>query len=104
MYPDERSLVAELEDAPFALVGVNSDKDMATLRPRLQAEQITWRSFWCGKDGTEGAIPKAWKVSGWPTTYVIDHDGIIRWKGHGGAQLLPMVRQCVEAAKKAKVK
>ena len=101
MYPDERSLVAELKDAPFALIGVNSDPDKDKLRPRMVAEKITWRSFWCGKAGTGGPIPKAWKVTGWPTTYVIDHEGIIRFKGHGGPQLLPTVRQYVEIAQKA---
>jgi hypothetical protein len=101
MYPDERSLVAELKDAPFALIGVNSDKDKDTLRPRMVEEKITWRSFWCGEAGTGGAIPKAWKVTGWPTTYVIDHEGIIRFKGHGGPKLIPTVRECVEAAQKA---
>ena len=102
MYPDERSLVAELHDDPFALIGVNSDADKDKLRPRLAEERITWRNFWNGKDGNGGPISKAWKVSGWPTTYVIDHDGIIRWKSHGGPQLHEAVKECVEAARKAR--
>ena len=98
MYPDERSLVADLHDAPFALIGVNSDTDKDKLRPRLLEEKITWRNFWNGKDGTGGPISKAWQVTGWPTTYVIDHEGIIRWKGHGGAPLHSVVMECVAAA------
>lgn len=78
MYPHERSLVARLKDKPFALVGVNSDKDMEKLRKRLAEEQITWPSF---RDGsTSGPIATRWNVSGWPTIYVIDRKGVIRAK------------------------
>ena len=34
MYPHERSLVKRLKDKPFALIGVNSDANKETLRPR----------------------------------------------------------------------
>ena len=84
MYPHERSLVKRLENAPFALIGVNSDGDLDKLRPRLAEEQITWRSFWNGPDGTSGPISTAWNVRGWPTIYVIDAKGVIRFKNARG--------------------
>ena len=34
MYPHERSLVKKLKDQPFALIGVNSDRDLEKLKPR----------------------------------------------------------------------
>ncbi len=83
MYPHERSLVKEMKDRPFALIGVNSDRDKEVLRPRMKEENITWRSFWNGPEGTSGPISKAWNVSGWPTLYVIDHNGVIRAKSVG---------------------
>lgn len=105
MYPHERSLVAEWKDKPFAIVGVNSDKDLAKLKPRLLEEQITWRSFWNGEQGTDGPIAKAWHVGGWPTTYVIDHQGVIRHKSHNGPGLDAALKECLaraEAALRAK--
>ena len=84
MYPHERSLVKRLENEPFALIGVNSDRDLAKLRPRLEEEQITWRSFWNGPEGTRGPISKAWNVSSWPTIYVMDAEGVIRFKNVRG--------------------
>ena len=81
MYPHERSLVKRLSDKPFALIGVNSDKDKDQLRKRMEEEQITWRSFWNGPKGTGGPISTAWNVRGWPTIYVLDPKGIIRYKG-----------------------
>ena len=55
MYPHERSLVKKMVDKPFALLGVNSDKDLEELKPVLEEEKITWRSFWNGEEGTRRA-------------------------------------------------
>jgi hypothetical protein len=85
MYPHERSLVKRLEGKPFALIGVNSDRDRIALKETLNKEEITWRSFWDGgKVG--GPIATQWNVHAWPTVYVLDRQGIIRGKHlHGTA-------------------
>ena len=84
MYPHERSLVKRLANKPFALIGVNSDRDLDTLKPRMKEENITWRSFWNGPEGTGGPISSTWNVRSWPTIYVLDHKGVIRYKGTRG--------------------
>jgi hypothetical protein len=86
MYPHERSLVKRLEGKPFALIGVNSDKDRDDLKEVMKKEQITWRSFWNG-GSTAGPISTAWKVRGWPTIYVLDADGVIRYRNVRGAEM-----------------
>jgi peroxiredoxin len=78
MYPHERSLVARMKDQPFALLGVNSDPK-SRLRRVMKKENITWRSWWDGGN-TGGPIAKAWNVTGWPTIYVLDAKGVIRYK------------------------
>ena len=87
MYSHERSLVKKLADKPFALIGVNSDKDLGALKKRLVEEQITWRSFWNGPEGTRGPLAARWNVSGWPTIYVLDHKGVIRFKNVRGKKM-----------------
>jgi len=87
MYPHERSLVKKLAGQPFALIGVNSDEDLAGLGPRLEQEGITWRSFWDGPLGTEGPIATRWNVRSWPTIFVLDHEGRIRFKNLRGQAL-----------------
>ena|SRR5437773_2626075 len=84
MFPHERSLVKKLANDPFALVGVNSDKDREDLKKVMEKEEITWRSFWNGKEGTSGPISTAWNVHGWPTIYILDAKGTIRYKSVGG--------------------
>jgi hypothetical protein len=85
MYPHERSLVKNLESKPFALVGVNSDEDREKLKKALQKENITWRSFW--DRTTSGPIASAWNVQGWPTIYVLDAKGVIRYRDVRGDAL-----------------
>ena len=84
MYPHERSLVKKLKDEPFAIIGVNSDADLAALQSTLKEENITWRSFWNGPEGTGGPISTRWNVKGWPSLYLIDAKGVIRNKWLGG--------------------
>ncbi len=84
MYPHERSLVKQLSDKPFALIGVNSDSDLESIRKIVAEKNISWRSFWNGKEGTSGPISTAWNVTGWPTIYVLDGEGRIRFKNVRG--------------------
>ena len=102
MFPHERSLVARLKDEPFALVGVNSDEDLEKLQPVLKEQQITWRSFWNGKEGTSGPISKRWGIGGWPTLYLIDAKGKIRHKflgNPGDEELDKLIDELVKEAK-----
>ena len=83
MYPHERSLVKQLAGKPFAIVGVNSDKDLDVLKDRMKEENISWRSF-RNDESSEGVIADNWAIKGWPTIYILDEKGTIRWSGHGG--------------------
>jgi hypothetical protein len=85
MYQHERSLVKKFENRPFALIGVNSDRDREKIQQICIEKKLTWRSFWNG-GGTSGPISTRWNVSGWPTTYVIDHNGVIRARDVRGKQ------------------
>ena len=78
MYPHVRSLVKKMERRPFALLGINGDKDKEKLRRRIKDENINWRSWWDG--GDQGPIAALYDIPGWPTVYILDHHGIIRHK------------------------
>jgi len=87
MYPHERSLVKNLAGKPFAIVGVNSDGDLDKIREIVGKKNLTWRSFWNGKRGTRGPISTKWQVRSWPTTYLLDGNGVIRFKNLRGPAL-----------------
>jgi len=82
MYPHERSLVARMKDKPFTILGVNSDP-AERYRKAIKENEITWPSFWDG-GSTGGPIATKWAVSGWPTIYVLDAQGVIRYKNVRG--------------------
>lgn len=83
MYKHGRSLVQRLAGKPFALLGVNSDEDRELVRKVVEEERITWRSFW---DGSEGPISARWNIRKWPSIFVLDAEGRIRFKDlHSGA-------------------
>jgi hypothetical protein len=96
MYPHERSLVKKLADQPFALLGINSDIDKEELKKVLEEEKITWRSWWNGPQGTNGPIAKKWNVHGWPTIYVLDHKGVIRFKNVREAKMEEAVEKLLK--------
>jgi hypothetical protein len=100
MIPHERSLVKRLEGKSFVLLGINSDRDHNQLQKDLKENQVTWRSFRDVRKETK-SISEEWGVRGWPTLYLIDHNGIIKkkWLGSPRADLLDKeVEKLVQAA------
>ncbi|HIC23796.1 MAG: hypothetical protein COB10_06310 [Planctomycetota bacterium] len=85
MYPHERSLVEKHPAEKFAIVGVNSDKTVEAAKEAVKKNKLSWKNFYDG--GTSGAIATRWNVNGWPTIYVIDAAGVIRYKDVRGAEL-----------------
>lgn len=101
MYAHERSLVQRMVNRPFALIGVNSDP-LEKAQDALERENITWRSFFNGGT-TGGPISQAWGVRAWPTIYVLDHAGVIRFKNVRGEAMDKAVDELMEEALKALV-
>ena len=62
------------------MIGVNSDKEIEVAREAVEELNINWRSFWNGEKGTFGPIATKWNINSWPTTYLIDAKGVIRFK------------------------
>ena len=62
--------------------GVNSDTSPEVVAEVERQENFSWDSIFDG-GGTGGPIASRWDVHVWPTIYVLDHGGVIRWMGHG---------------------
>ena len=81
LVPQQRELLRRLQGKPFTLLGINSDDDRAQARKVMDAEGMTWRSWWDEK--RYGPIAELWDAGPWPTVYVLDANGVIRYKRHG---------------------
>jgi peroxiredoxin len=94
MYPQERALREKLKDRPFALVSVNTDDDVETLKNAIGSGEITWR---CWSDGgTEGPITTRWGVVSFPSIFVLDPNGVIRFKDVRGDDLENAVSELLD--------
>ncbi len=98
MIPHERSLVQRYEQRPFALLGVNADLSRVSLRKFEEKERINWRS-WC--DGPTGAIATEWKVEGFPSLFLIDHRGVVRYEWLGAPKEDELDRRIEELVREA---
>ena len=85
--PHEREMTERLHGKPFTIVGINSDDKREKAVETMAKEKMTWPSFWNGEEGPGGPIAKAWNVRAWPTVYVLDAKGVIRFKGPRGKLL-----------------
>jgi hypothetical protein len=104
MIPHERSLVNKLEGKSFVLLGVNSDTDPEQLKKDLKDNKVTWRSFQNMRKDTN-PIAEEWNVRGWPTLFLIDHNGVIKkkWVGSPRNEILDKeVEKLVHAASNGK--
>jgi hypothetical protein len=71
-------ILDKLHASAPALEGKIRDADRATLRKILDKNKITWRQAVEGSTG--GALATRWNISGWPTIYVLDGKGVIRFR------------------------
>jgi len=74
---DLNKLADQISGSPAAIVGINCDHNLNRARADVETNHVTWRSF---SDGRDGPICSAWNVNSWPTTFVLDRKGMIRYR------------------------
>jgi hypothetical protein len=74
-----RSLVLKLKGKPFAVIGFNvNDRESNALAATMEAADLPWRSF-----QFDAAVARQWHPFT-PTFFVLDPQGVIRYKWAGG--------------------
>jgi len=73
------------KDEPFAILGINTDDDRDAFRAQCEEFDVTWRSSWQGS--TDGPIPREWRIRGYPSVFVLDAEGRIRYRDVRGKSL-----------------
>ena len=93
-YPFHHFILEQFEGQPVALLGINSDADVETIRrAKATGKAPSYRTWWDGhgEKATSGPIASAWNVTGWPAIYVLDEEGVIRTVGDRGGHLIATV-------------
>ena len=95
MIPHEREMVKRLAGKPFTLLGINSDESRSALKKIIEEQEISWPNIYDGRAGT-GPIASRWNVHGWPTLFILDHKGVIRYRDLRDKQLEDAVVRLLE--------
>src|SRR5262245_22873363 len=99
MIPHEKQLVKRMAGRPFVLLGVSADSTPEKLRSFLQRQQIPWPNIY---DGNNGPLCASWEIEGFPAIFVIDAEGVIRFRDLRGAELDEAVEKLVREAENKK--
>jgi peroxiredoxin len=75
---EHRRLVEQMEGKPFVLLGIHADDSTEKAKAAAEKYEMSWPSF---QDAREGPIAKTYNIHGWPTIYVLDRKGVIRYRG-----------------------
>jgi peroxiredoxin len=77
MIPGQRALAQKYAGKPFAMLSISCDPEKARLTEFLKKEPMPWDHWW---NGQKGGVLEAWTVNYFPTIYVFDSRGVIRYK------------------------
>jgi len=67
-----------MEGKPFVLLGVHADDGTEKAKAAAEKYEMSWPSF---QDAREGPVAKTYNNHAWPTIYVLDRKGLIRYRG-----------------------
>jgi len=84
MIPHERELVKRLEGQPFTFVGISADGDVDDLRRFVRKSDMNWPQI---HDGESGSLQRTYGIEYFPSIFVLDGKGIIRFRDVRGAEL-----------------
>ena len=92
-YPYQRAMLDLFEEDDVVLLGVNSDAELETIVEAKKEERLAYRTWWDGhaEEAAKGPIASAWNVVGWPSIYVLDEEGVIRFVNKRGGALIGAV-------------
>lgn len=74
-YPYQRRALSRYKNENVVLLGVNSDEELQTIKKARARHGLDYRTWWDGS--TEGPISSSWNIWGWPSTFILDEDGVI---------------------------
>jgi thiol-disulfide isomerase/thioredoxin len=92
--PEENQLAADFPKESFTLVGVNGDRTREAASDAVRAHNIQFASWW-DDPAARASIVARYGVTQWPTTYVLDARGVVRYKNIAGENLRRAIEQLI---------
>jgi len=96
MIPHSRKMVEKFKDKPFEMVSISADDDKADVESFVKKEEMPWTHWYAGPGA---GVVKTWNVRAFPTVYVLDAKGVIRFKDLRDEDLEAAVEKLLAEAK-----
>jgi len=84
-------LLERYGDRGLSIVGVNSDSDRDDYRDQRAKAGLTWRDALDGSPG--GPIARSWRISKFPSKFLIDREGRLRYRDLAGDELVQRLEE-----------
>lgn len=98
LYPTLREIATRTSGHPFEIIGVAADNTAAEIAAAARRERMTWPVI----HDADQHNADAWGVSGVPTTYLVDGEGVIREFDLRGGSLVSAVDEMIARAESAR--
>jgi hypothetical protein len=96
MHPIQKEILSKFPKESVVVVEMNSDPldSLEAVRNKIESERLDWIVV---TDGSHGPASEQWRVTAWPTYFVLDSNGRIRRRATGniGRRLIDWVEQLV---------
>lgn len=99
MIPHERELVEKLKSKPFKIISLSVDDKKETLTQFLEKEKMPWTHVW---NGAQGGMVDLYQIQFYPTIYVLDTGGTIRFKNVRNEKMQHAVEALLEEMSRKK--
>ncbi len=87
---EHRHLLERVAGKPVAFIGVSGDNQLSQAKEAVEKQRVSWPTIW---DGHDRSIHEAWNVRQWLSTFVLDRNGVIRYRDVRGRE----INEAVEA-------
>ncbi len=94
MHPIQKEIISKFPSESVVVVEMNSDPidSLEKVRSKIESDGLDWIVV---SDGRKGPAADQWRVTSWPTYFVLDSDGRIRRRvsGNVGRRLITWVEE-----------
>ena len=99
MHPVQKQIISKFPEDAVVVVEINSDAldSLEKVRTKIAADELEWIVV---TDGSQGPVSEQWRVTTWPTYFVLDATGRIRHRavGNVGQRLITWVEELVSGS------
>lgn len=93
--PQQTELAEQYRRRPLTMINVSGDDDAQLVSEHLAEHPVPGQHWW---NGPEGGVVDAWNVQAFPTVYLIDADGVIRYRNLHDEELDKAIEKLVAEA------